>query len=560
MAFGGKIGAPILKESTINIYDLLERYQPDNASEIKIDTTGGEIFLTYDTVFRYAMNELNFDFSVFQGNMAAGISNLFEGTPIGDILEMDITDDLKLTPENCNVSPAILYEYNINNDLQGSQETLNQKLDHIQFLNTDIVVTIEPVGFDIKTNTLLELSIRIPGITTPLTVKADPYKNSPYEYIPTLATKDFTVKAEGNFEFVFNMQGDNQTTVNNGSIIKCGIAFKSRDPEPRYVAFGWFNYTYKETQEKDNKKDTLMINLSDYIPGAEETVLNISDPQFTFDIQSSLGVPLKFGLDTIVAELLENKIEEFINKKDPFDIKAVSPNNVGDTISSVPILINNDFFAGSKKFSDFINTKLNSLKFSYHFGTENINLDQIELDKPTTFPGPMQFRASDSKLDVAGKLKVPLAFDEGSVICYLDTMDLDIDPESLEDVSSLELRFTYTNHLPIGFYIDLSLLDELHQNILGPDEVYQTVTLKEAEVNSEGLVDESKVVSLEYPLIFNRDTETSVIQLKDAKFLSFKYRSIPKDELLSSPPIQLKSTDYLSLKVTAVIDGQIIIK
>jgi hypothetical protein len=374
-----------------------------------------------------------------------------------------------------------------------------------------------------------------------------------------LATKDFNVKAEGNFEFEFNMTGDNETKVNNRSIIKCGIAFRSRDPEPRYVAFGWFNYIYKETQEKDNKQDTLMVNLSDYIPGAEGTVLNISDPQFTFDIQSGLGIPLKFGLDTIKAELQGDEIVTHTNQKPAFEIEAVSIDNVGNTISSEPILINNDFFAGSdKKFSNFINTNLNSLKFSYHFGTDNINLDNIELDKPATFPGPMQFIASDSKLEVAGKLKVPLAFDKGSVICYLDTMDLDIDPESLEDISSLELRFTYTNHLPIGFYIDLSLLDESHQNILGPDKVYQTVTLERAEVDNEGLVEESKVA--EYSLKFNKDTETSVIQLKDAKFLSFKYRSIPKNELSSSSPIQLKSTDYLSLKVTAVIDGQIIIK
>jgi hypothetical protein len=549
MALGGKITLPVLKESRINIYELLERYQSDNVSEIKVDTTGGDIFLIYDTVFKYGLNQINFDFSAFAGNMNedVGIFDLTEGTSIGDILpnlEFFGVDEIAI-PVGTNSDYSIPLEFNLNDQLSGE----NQKLSKVEFLNTNIVIKIEP-NFRIETEGLLTLKITLPDSKpgdAPWEIQVKPgiteYKKE---------TNSFIVPANSEFGFEFILTGDGRTNVKPTSNIACGIALESRDEIPAYVAYGWFNYTYRESIETDdNKKDTVAINLSDYIPGAGETVLKMLDPQFTFEIRSTLGIPLEFGLDTIQGEFPE-RIEIFKNTKDAFPIGSVPLDHVGDTIHSDPVLINNDFFAGSSyTFSDFINTDLQSLGFFYHFGTDEVDLENTD-------NVPVQFVTSDSYLEVSGKLRVPLAFDEGSVICYRDTMELDLDTESLEDVSSLELHFTYTNHLPIGFYVELSLLDESHQNILGQDKVYQTITIGKAIVDAEGAVDENQVASDKYILKFDKDQETSIIQMKDAKYISFSYRSIEKGDS-SEPRIRLKATDYLSLQLGIFIDGQILV-
>jgi hypothetical protein len=113
--------------------------------------------------------------------------------------------------------------------------------------------------------------------------------------------------------------------------------------------------------------------------------------------------------------------------------------------------------------------------------------------------------------------------------------------------------------MPIGFYVDLYLLDENYNNILGEkDKVYQAIEIGKADVDSDGVVDESKVEPKEYSLSFTKETATSITEMGKANYLVLSYRSVKKGA--TEPPIRLKSKDYLSLKLGIAIDGQILIK
>jgi hypothetical protein len=543
MSIGGSLAVPLLKESRLDIYKLLERYEPDNTNNVTIGTDdNNDIFIAYDTVFRYAANEINLNFDSFTEQMNLGISQLFAGTPIEKILPY-LKTEITLTPD-ITAEETIPYQYSINDSINIGELKNKQKLKNINFLNTNIIITIKP-SFEIKSTGVLALEIKIPGIDKALTVDVKPEK---YEYIVNDENnKDFKVNAEGEFEFTFKVKGDNETKVNSSDDIACSIAFKSLDEKPKYIAYGWFNYDYKNTF----RSGILGAKLHDYIP--ENTELLVEDPQFMFEVRTNLGIPLEFGLDTIQSELLNDESKCF-NKSVSFKINPAD--EYGQTTTTVIDTINNAFLLQhGSKFSDFIRTDLESLKFSYHFASQDINIDTIDLET-----SPPQFISSDANIEVNGKLKIPFAFDAGSRLCYRDTIELNLETESLEDVSSLDLRFDYTNHLPIGFYVDLYLLDETYKNILGTDKVYQTITIKKAETYTsgpnKGVVDESKLSPGKFSLKFEKDTETSITKLKDAKYLLFDYRSVKTKE---EEAIRLKANDYLSIKLGAVIDGKIII-
>jgi hypothetical protein len=554
MALGGEYYLPGLKESRIDIDKLLARYEPDSTIMVTIGTDeNNDICIAYDTVFRYAMNEINYDFDLFSGTMSEEISELFDDTPISNILdglELFGQEPKATLTSDISVKKEISQEYNINSKLNDRKLETKQNLRHIHFLNTDIVIKVRP-SFEIKTDNLLVLKIEIPGIDEPLTVNVEPkptgLNEDEYKYTANNLNKDFDLLAEGQFKFTFEITGDDQTEVQSNDKIECGIEFRSRDKKPKYVAYGWFNYFYYENP----KADTVSVNLSDYIPGAGSTVLTMADPQFTFEINSSLGVPLWFKVDTIQSDIRGSDSEIFTSSNDSSFIKAAS--KYGAVAKSDPIEINNEYFTknsnGEKQFSDFIRTDLDALQFIYRFYTDFPEKQTVD---------NLQFIPSDAMVEVHGHLKVPLAFGEKSILCYTDTIELNLDTESLEDVEKLDLLFSYTNHLPIGFYLDLYLLDEFYENILEENKAYQSIKMRKAKTDTEGIVDESELTEGKFSITFTKDSNTSITQMKKAHYLMFDYRSVESDK--DPDQVRLKKGDYLSIKLGIMIDGKIIYK
>jgi hypothetical protein len=549
MLMGGKTAGPVLKESKVNIYELLKLYEPNDTLPVKVlvDSITNDIFLAYDTTFHYAVNEVNFDFDRFSASMNTSISNFFEeGTLMSNILTW-LDDEYITLHDTINIvyGEKESHPYDLQEELTKNSEfglEGKQKLDHIKFIDTNIIITIDP-SFDIKTDTLLTLEIEIPGIDEPLNVNVKPNRK---EY--TFKYKEFNVDAKGDFKFTFKLKGDGQTKVKADDEINCGISFKSVGENSRYAVYGWFNYY----QYREIKADTLNANLKDYLPAG--TQLSIAEPQIDFKVKSNFGVPITFGLDTITAEFQTGAPKTF-NRAPKYYIDQAKE----EEVKTLPVIIDNSFFEnGGMKFSEFINTELNSLRFFYSFVTNTKDKDgNLDLSLP------MQFISSDTEIAIDAKLKIPLAFGDNSVLCYEDTIDLDIDTESLKDVDRFELRFNYTNHLPIGFYVDLYLIGENNKNILKNDSAYQTIKIDKADVYTEGdrkgEVDESKfkLTPVEYRLTFTKDSKTSISKIQEAKYMLLKYRSV--EEGVPGEPIRLKASDFLSLSLNFFIDGKILI-
>jgi hypothetical protein len=546
MSVGGSIPAPLFKESKLSLYKILEQYHPDDMQGVVIDTTeNGDIYLAYDSTFTYAMSTLNNDFTMFADNMFnIGISDIFKDTPILSLLGLTGTD--ATLPIGLHVNQVVPYEYDMNKNLAENEMIGRQRLDSILFRNTDIVLTIDP-SFDIHPG-VLKIQIKIPGVNPPLPeISLEPgkteYRFSSYEH--------FRIDAKGKIEITFNVEGDGKTKIGFDDEIRFFVGFESHNPEgkPDYVAYGLFNYSLEF--DNDFKMDTYIASLYNYVPEADNTVLSLENPQFNFELSSNMGIPLQFSLDTIISYLHSREPEIFLSKGNAvFDIKATD--EIGKTVITDDIrTIDNAFFQdyGNQKFSNFINTSMDSLYFSYRLAAR-----EVDIDNPDQ---PIEFIPSDGELKVVGKLKVPMIFGETSVICYRDTIKLDFDFESLDDVSKLELRFHYINHIPLGFYVHLSLLDESYENLLD-NKPYQSILINKPGVDEDGAVNENELAKGEgdFSLIFTKDTETSISQMKNAKYLIFEYRSREKDD--PEERIRLKASDYISIKLGAIIDGRII--
>jgi hypothetical protein len=546
MLIGGKIPLPVLDSSRLSIEELLREYRPNdnNLHGVIIDTDdNNDIYLAYDTLFTYDLTLINTNFDSFaSGMLKVGIDEMLSPN-IRDLLKFSGKDEIKLSSDLSLEPLKVIRPYDMDtqlgNEMQGSIP--KQKLTKIEFRNTDIIITTH-TSIDLKTDNMLQIRLEMSGID-PIQVAV-----KKGEQATRISYDRFTVEAVDTIKVTFTMQGDDKTIVKIDDTISCGVEFESRDKNPNYIAYGYFNYRFEDAEEY--KIDTLVADIYSYLP--KGTQLSLLDPKFNFIVSSNIGVPFYFRLKKMTSHLY--------NEDGKIETKELAPDSAfyiarsllpGKSVEQ-QFDVNDDLFTkdGGDGFSAFINTQLSSLNFFYSFDTELVEL----ADNPDL---PEEFIPSDGKIEIQGTLRVPMAFGEESKIYYQDTIKLDFNTESLEYVDSLELRLTYENHLPIGFYLDLSLLDENNQNILGEGVVYQSIVMPKSKTNDEGIVieDPNTISKGVWPLVFKKDTKTSILEMEKAKYLVLNYESIRVGD--ERTPIRLKTTDYILVKLGAIIDGKI---
>jgi hypothetical protein len=547
MQVGGYFPVPLLKESKFTMYDLLDSYHPD-VPDMRIDTTReGDIFLAYERTFSYEMPNLNEYFGAFDVGMHdLSISSLFKDNSLPDLLDIQP----QTLPSNFSYEKSITESYDLNKGLDVNNLANKQRITRILFQNTDIEITLNP-SFNIRNSGVLKLQIQLQGDPNPL--PEINVSNGPQSY--TFHYDELTINANGNIGIKFIIKGDGETVVGTNDKIDCEIKFKKSNENFRYVVYGFFNYSLIDLST-GVKLDNYITDIRHYIP--EGSVLNLEDPKFEFSTESNIGATLQFKLDKIESFLDDNgreSIKTFAPSRDPFSVYRA--NTLGETtITNDFEPINRDFFKkyGNANISDYITVHLDSLGFTYQLSSVQIP----DLNNPTI---PEEFIASDSKLDIHGKLTVPLAFDYGSVLCYSDTVEVDFTEDALDDVSLVELYFTCTNHLPLGLYVDFYLLDK-NRNLI-PGGPYQRMVVEKPEVYAEGAqkgrVKNEKVS--EFKVAFNKNTNTSITKLKEAGYILLKYTSEdnPNKPAQDVKPTKLTTSDYVKVKIGMVIDGKITI-
>jgi hypothetical protein len=548
---GGSITIPVLSEEfKVTLREMLEQYDTNGI----INTDDDDIYWSDTVIFpTLKMSELNQDFGTFSDNMndfglPIPVDTLKMSNILGERLKdypflLDMWDDgLKIQlPKSIEVPPYTDSIWlDISDQFKIDGETNKQRIDSIRFRNrnkennTRLQVTID---YNLSPD-ILELEITFPGHTA----QSIPIKKGTQ---PVLGGDgDFTI-AGGNILYTLKVKGDGETEIDKNSYISIQVDFISGD-KLDYVVYGLFNYDTKLNQ--DIKAHDIMANLYDYIP--EGSSLSLTDPQFQFNLTSNLGIPLVFRLDKITSYLSgEPKTFEpnSTNKYANMDIKCAE--KIGDIVID-SIKINNDLFReDGKEFSEYITTSLDSLTFDYRLAAKEVDVNDRSL--------PIEFIPSDVELESSATLKVPMAFGAESVIHYNNTISLDFDSSSLEileKVDSLTLGFHYENHIPLGFYVDLYLLDSAHKNIPDNDAIYQSISMNKPKVDGQtGIVVES--AEGDFSLVFTKGTEISLSKLKEAKYLLLKYKS--KKENVLEGPIRLKANDYISIKSNVTIEGGI---
>ncbi|MDR0560808.1 MAG: hypothetical protein LBG92_11620 [Prevotellaceae bacterium] len=543
---GGKLEVPIIKESRFSMYDLLKSYSDVSDVEgLYLDTlASGDISLIYTDTFRYKMSEVNDFFASFDSEMQnTGIADIFKNTPIVSLIGLNAG----VVPSSVNVVQSLEQPFNMNENFSNSTINGKQKLTKILFENTTVKITVKPT-FNIKTSDLLKLKISLPD--------GDPAKTNAFidfpvnvetgnsEKIYQFPKSSFYIAADGKIKIEITLKGDDQTIINANDKIDIKIGFVS-DNDSRYVSFGYFNYSMDNVTDlhvEDYKAD-----LYNYVPAG--SVLKFENPKFEFEAESNIGVDIDFTLDTIQA-ITETGTLKFSSKASLNPIKRA--NTLGQPVVSQLKPIDKQFFTenGNQNISDYFSTQLKSMNFHYQLNTGKIaDLDNIAGLTESFIP-------SDGELSIRGKMTVPLSFDNGSVLVYSDTVEIDFGEDSFDDVSEIKLNFTYVNHFPIGMYADIFLLDENYRPLT--QEAYQKIYIDRPEIYADG-ADKGKVKTGKEgktSVGFSKNSATSIEQLKNAHYLLIKYRS--HSETNPVDPMRLTASDYISAKISGEINGKLI--
>ena len=537
---------PAIKDSRITMRDLLIEYGNNTDDEAVFDSTStvhpGLVALYYEKTTTYNAS-------------AGGEKNINGG--FGNLKFVMNDVDFKITVEpdgNGQVSGNI----DINSNIRVSDPRDAHNITRIELKGA--IARFTPIaGITLKT-------IQVGDLKTPVPVNA---------WVCNLG--DVTIKENDEIKITYSLVG--------GDIVFPDVNMHVTSTD--YVVWGWFDY--KENYVK--KEENFDADISKYL---EESNFIFCDPQFEFTIKNNnVGVPLIFRLrDIAVNEGLSN------TKSLSFNPNSVNPNNGGYPFPMLyPNMVNKDVpfvlynvnvekagpVSGGYDFVTHPDPGKTDVKVfqpkdngGYNFD-KNIYSDLIGtflkkvsavydlMTDPAKYnTGDEQFISSQGTIDVYIKALLPFWVNKG-LLAYTDTItDLDLgDDKDYEilDNTTVTLRFTYNNHLPFNMYVRASLLDENNKPITIGGKTY-----KEPEsFFAKGSVANQVVTSATsgtLDIVLNKAEYDDLRKAKNMKLVYYSDEPYNKEE--HNPPykeiIQVRTTDYLDVKVEVVVKGSVIFK
>jgi len=174
-------------------------------------------------------------------------------------------------------------------------------------------------------------------------------------------------------------------------------------------------------------------------------------------------------------------------------------------------------------------------------GKTRIKQGRIRLRRPVTF---------DAGLNV----RVPLSF-TGDVT-YRDTLDADLtelseitDPDKDVTISAAALQIGYANAIPIGFDVDVTIVDENGENAVPIPGQGESLRLRPAPKTEEGTAASAREGELSVEL-----TEEEVRTLAEGKKLRLKLTMDQQDQ---GPAVRVRADDTIQLSLSADIEGTV---
>ncbi|MBO4370020.1 MAG: hypothetical protein J5808_01490 [Paludibacteraceae bacterium] len=288
------------------------------------------------------------------------------------------------------------------------------------------------------------------------------------------------------------------------------------------------------------------------------------DPQITMKFNNSIGLPVRYCLDYLVA-YVEGEADT---------VRATFGGVNPDTTSMVlkyPLRSDIDGFSYRDLLTfdpDRIN-KYSEQKYSRDFGGTHLfmrlNPDKIrykyhiESIDPNT--SNVHYFFDDSDIDLVAEVKMKLWFEgnpesdeKNFYISQRDTTDfnneaIDMGNVTITDTTVAVLKLYYTNHIPVGAKAHIAFLDENKQRIL--TDVERDFEINPAPVNSEGIaIDPTEPNTL---IRIKLNYEQLQTMMSDAKWIVYEYK-------VSNPSrVTVKATnnDWLDMKASIYLIGGI---
>jgi len=393
------------------------------------------------------------------------------------------------------------------------------KIQKIDF--TNVTVSVKIIKTNLTTSDNITMDITLPGNY------ADKYNDLKNILVSDWLSKPDKKLVLPNKTFLLEgLNSDDITFKTIKAVVKLGTGANISDKyvdleieikaaDGNFTAFGWFDCSLGDViAVEDIQNEIIPADIQHYLDAG--TVLVFDDPRLNVEVESTLGVPLKFVMKGL-SNVDVNGNSYPLEKEYKWSLKAA--NAVDDpatdkyTIDKREIAIQNP---GDKaNFEKMFRSNLDTLHLDYLITTQPLPKSLATITSADT---KLQFVSSTSKTTVHGLAILPMIFGKETKIVYEDIIEADLSGEDFDfdeldkvlenDNVKVAIYLAYENTLPIGMGAILKFLDENKNPI--PADLY-TVSV------SNGTGGWNDVPSKEIKLDNQKNGDISNLNWKDAK-------------------------------------------
>lgn len=432
------------------------------------DTLADVMVDTLDLVIDGLYSEIYFDTEI-------GDNPIFIGSSIGDTVHFTKSKYFGFETEGDNRLDSILFK--------GGE------------LLTEMESTFQHAGSLTITSEYIMDSDRNPYTYT--MVISDPSGNFTWSESQDLDGYFLETEKQGDSS-VFRMDYD-LALINSGNPVNPGDFCEINSS---FLDMGFYRlFGFVDPNEVVSESGVLDIPIYSDVP--ELTHLRLADPRINISTESSLGIPFKLEVDSVIATAEDGTTETLVfYEGHPFIIPAPTVDMMGETVYG-EYHINNQ----TSNFQDLMNIAPHTLSYRVQGGVDTEYQDHFLLD------------TSRFMLEAEFLLPLDLSFSEYALV---DTLEFEVGEEGIDTslVKDVVIFLSTVNELPIELGLQIFLLDESYSVI---DTLFDgdPLLLPASEVDNDGRL----VSASEQKNSVNFDTE-KLGTLEKTRFIQIEARMV----------------------------------
>lgn len=324
-------------------------------------------------------------------------------------------------------------------------------------------------------------------------------------------------------------------TINDNMVINLTMAINDIHAQNIWGYFYDKNYFSKDVIKTKTATEFLQQFFK------EDNKLLFSNPQISFTINSNIGIPLIFTLDSIYSEDKDgNKVYADFNGSTSYNLNIAKPDAPGNYVHST-FNFNRDNGASNKLFT-IVPSYIN-----YQWKVAN------NPDPDQNANGHFVHLPIDINAQISAKL--PFQFDQTSHIAFKDTVKADLSEfkaqtDSLEGINlnynELKIFIDIANKLPLSTTADFTFIDQNGDSVYS----YNQLSIKSANIDNEG-----KTTSANKQTISLGFKNNDIDNILKTKQIVISIKVAGKDD---QSKIYIRTGDYLDINFSGYVQGEFI--